>query len=86
MGDGVRVPPFGEHRNADHALDVLAELVGLSNGVHHFAEKVFVGEAFGVAAGESDAVFGLELLDFTRGDFLEVGTHGVARFKLPTVH
>ena len=44
VGDGVGVPAFGEHRDADDALDVLAELAGLADGVHDFAEQVFVGE------------------------------------------
>ena len=71
MGDGVRVPAFGEHRDADHALDVLAELAGLADRVHHLAQQVFVGESFGVAAGEADAILGLELLDLAGGDLLE---------------
>ena len=86
MGDGVGVPALGEHRDADHALDVLAELAGLADGVHHLAEQVFVGEVFGVAAGEADAVLGLELLDFAGGDLLEVVAHRLARFKLLAVH
>ena len=65
-----------------HALDVLAELAGLADRVHHLAEQVFVGEFLGVAAGEAGAVLGLELLDFTGGDLLEVVAHGLARFKL----
>ena len=86
VGDGVGVPSLGEHGDADHALDVFAELAGLADGVHHFAEQVFVGEAFGVAAGEADAVFGLELVDFTGGDLLEVVAHRLAGFKLLAVH
>ena len=45
MGDGVGVPALGEHRDADDALDVFAELAGLADGVHDFAEQVFVGQA-----------------------------------------
>ena len=86
VGDGVGVPALGEHGDGDHALDVLAELAGLADGVHHFAEQVFVGEALGIAAGEADAVFGLELLDFAGGDLLEVVAHGLAGFELLAVH
>ena len=86
MGDGVGVPALGEHRDADHALDVLAELAGLADGVHHLAEQVFVGQVLGVAAGEADAVFGLEFLDLAGGDFLEFVAHPLARFELLAVH
>ena len=43
--DGVGIPALGEHRDADDAPDVLAELARLADGVHHFAEQVFVGQA-----------------------------------------
>ena len=85
VGDGVGVPAFGEHRDADDAFDVLAELARLADGVHHFAEQVFVGEVLGVAAGEAGAVFGLELVDLAGGDLLEVGAHRLAGFELLAV-
>ena len=34
--DGVDVPAFGEHRDADDAADLFAELAGLADGIHHF--------------------------------------------------
>ena len=64
MGYGVSIPAFGEHGDADDALDVLAKLPRLADRVEHFAEQVFVGKLLGVAAGEAGAVFGLELFDF----------------------
>ena len=85
VGDGVGVPALGEHRDADDALDVLAELAGLADGVHDLAEQVFVGEALGVAAGEAGAVFGLEFLDLAGGDLLEVVAHRLAGFELLAV-
>jgi hypothetical protein len=85
MRDGVRVPALGEHGDADDALDVLAELSRLADGVHDFAEQVFVGEVLDVAAGEALAVFGFEFLDFAGGDFLEIVAHGLARFELPAI-
>src|ERR1700719_599515 len=66
--------------------DVFAELAGLADGVHHLAEQVFVGEVVGITAGEASAVFGLEFLDFTGGDLLEVVAHRLAGFELPAVH
>ena len=86
VGDGVGVPALGEHGDADHALDVLAELAGLADGVHHLAEQVFVGEVLGVAAGEAGAVLGLELVDLAGGDLLEVVAHRLAGFELLAVH
>ena len=85
VGDGVGVPALGEHRDADDALDVLAELARLADGVHHLAQQVFVGEVLGVAAGEAGAVLGLELVDFAGGDLLEVVAHRLAGFELPAV-
>jgi hypothetical protein len=64
---------------------MLAELAGLADGVHDFAEQVFVGQAFYVAAREPSAVFGLELLDLERGDLLELRAHCLARFELLAV-
>ncbi len=83
---GVGVPAFGEHGDADDAADVFAELAGLADGVHHFAEQIFVGEAVAIAAGEAGAVVGLELVNFTGGDLLEIVAHGLAGFELPAVH
>ena len=38
MGDGIRIPPLGEHRDGHNAADFLAERIGLPDGVHHLAE------------------------------------------------
>ena len=83
--DGVGVPAFGEHRDGDDAPDVLAELAGLADGVHHLAQQVFVGQVLGVAAGEAGAVLGLELLDLAGGDLLELVAHRLAGFELLAV-
>ena len=37
----------------DDARDVLAELAGLADRVHHLAQQVLVGQVVGVAAGEA---------------------------------
>ena len=75
MGNGVGIPALGEHGDADHALHVFAELAGLAHGVHDLTEKVFISQAFRIAAWEAGSVFGLEFLDFSGGDLLEVVTH-----------
>ena len=85
VGDGVGVPAFGKHGNADDAFDVFAELADLAHGVHHFAEEIFVGQRLGVPAGEPDTVLGLEILDLHGGDFLELGAHRLARLQLLAV-
>ena len=86
VSDGVGVPPFGEHGDADHAPDVLAELARLADRVHHFAEQIFIGEVLGVASGEEGAVVVFELVYFTGGDLLEVVAHCLAGFELRAVH
>ena len=50
---GINVPALGEHRDADHAFDVFAELARLAHRVHHLAEEVLGGEVLGIAAGEA---------------------------------
>ena len=51
VGDGVGVPPLGEHRDRDDAADRLAELARLADGVHHLAQQVLVGDVLGLLAG-----------------------------------
>ena len=82
VGDGVGVPALGEHRDADDAADLLAQLAGLADRVHDLAQQVLVGQVLGRAAGEALAVLGLELLDLGGGDLLELGTHRLARLEL----
>ncbi len=65
---------------------MLAELARLADGVHHLADQVFVGQAFGVATGEPIAIFGLEFLDLEGGELLEVVAHSFARFELLAVN
>jgi len=42
MRDGIRVPPFGEHRNGDDAANSTAKLTGLPDGVHDLAQQFLV--------------------------------------------
>ena len=85
VGDGVGIPALGEHGDGDDALDVLAQLAGLADGVHHLAEEVFVGESSASRPGKRCAVFVLELLDLAGGDLLEFGAHGLAGLELLAV-
>ena len=85
VGHRVRVPALGEHRDADHALDLLAQAPGLADGVHDLAQQVLVGDRVGVALGEALAVLGLELLDLARHDLLELGAELLAGLELRRV-
>ena len=51
MGDRVGVPALGEHRDADDAADLLAELAPLADGVHHLAQQVAVVDLLDVGTG-----------------------------------
>ena len=86
MGDGVGVPPFGEHGDRDDTPNPAAERTRLADGVHHLAEQVLVGKIGGVllAAG---ALHDLppEALDLGGGHGAEAGVEGVARFELLAV-
>ena len=44
VGDGVRVPALGEHRDGDDAADGAAELARLADRVHDLAQQLLVGE------------------------------------------
>ena len=78
----VGVPALGEHRDADDALDLLAQAPGLADRVHDLAQQVLVGDRLGVALGEALAVLGLELLDLAGHVFLELGAELLARLEL----
>ena len=70
VGDGAGVPALGEHRDRHHAAGGAAEPARHADGVHHFAQQVLVGEAFGLAAvaGARDDL-ATEALDLVaRGD------------------
>ena len=54
MGDGVRVPALGEHRDRHDAADLLAQAVLLADGVHDLAQEVLVGDLVHGAAGETE--------------------------------
>ena len=82
VGNGVRVPPFGEHGDGDDAADALAELARLTDGVEDFAEKIFGGDGVGITAWEAPHVFGLEFGDLLRGGEAEVVGHCIARVDL----
>jgi hypothetical protein len=73
VGDGVRVPPFGEHRDGDDAADRFAEAVLFADGVHDFAEEVLVGDVRGglrIAGALDDLA--PEALDLVGRHLLEV--------------
>jgi len=86
MGHGVGVPAFGQHGNADHAPDVLAELARLAHSVHDLAQEVFIRQICSVTPRKPHTIFGLEFLDFRRGNLFEIRAHGLAGFKLLAVH
>ena len=60
MSDGVGIPSLGQHRDGDDATNLFPELAWLADGVHHFAEEVFVGELVDVGAGVAAPVLVLE--------------------------
>ena len=74
VGHGVGVPALGEHRDADHTFDLLAEAPGLAHRVHDLTKKVLLGDRLGVALGEALTVLGLELVDLASHELLELGS------------
>ena len=86
MGDGVRVPAFREHGDRDHTADRAAELARLPDRVHHFAQKILVGQAAGLHK-VSGAVHLLapETLDFVRRGDPEGLVQAFSRLKLSAV-
>ena len=86
MGDGVGVPPFREHRNANHTFNVFSKLARLAYSIHHFPQQVFVGKVVRIPARKTGTIIRLKLVNFTGGDLLEVVAHRLAGFELLAVH
>ena len=86
VGDGVGVPAFGEHRDRDDAADRAAELAGLADGVHDFAQQFLVGDVL-ACAGVAGALDDLaaEALDLVGGHAAEVVVERIAGFELLAV-
>ena len=86
VGDGVRVPSLGEHRDRDHATDRVAERARLPDGVHHFTKQVLVGDVVSVTAvaGARDALLP-EALNLVGGDLAEVPVQRVAGLELNAI-
>ena len=70
MGDGVRIPTFGEHGDRDHATDRTAKLVGLAHGIHDLTQKFLVGDII-AGTGVAGAFY-----DLAAEAFDLVGSHG----------
>ena len=47
MGDGVRVPAFGQHRHRHDAADRFAESSRFADSVHHLAQQILIGDVLG---------------------------------------
>ena len=65
VGDGIRVPSFGQHRDRYDAADAFAQAPFPADGVHHLAQQIRVGDLLGgLSAGATLDHFALELFDF----------------------
>src|SRR5258707_3172 len=83
MGDGVGVPPFGEHRDRDHAPGGTAKLSGLPHGVHDLAEQFLVSDVF-AGTDIASALHNLtaKTLDLVGGHAAEIVVECIAGFEL----
>ena len=82
MGDGVGVPPFGQHGDGDDATDVFAELSFLADRVHDLAQEIGIGDLAGLLDVATLDHFAPEPFDFLAGHFAEILVQGLARFEL----
>ena len=57
MGNSISVPTFSQHRDGDDALDLLAQLALLADGIHHLPKKIFISKLLNISAGEARPVF-----------------------------
>jgi hypothetical protein len=86
MGDRVRVPAFGQHRDRDDAADLLAELALLADGVHDLAQERRIVDRLGradVACALNDIA--AEPLDLIASHLAEIFVECLAGFKLRAV-
>ena len=86
VGDRVGIPALGEHGNRDDAADGAAELAGLADGVHDFAQQFLVGDVLAGSrvAGALDDL-AAEAVDFVGGHGAEVVVERIAGFELLAV-
>jgi hypothetical protein len=72
MGNGVGVPPFGQHGDRDYAAHLFAKPSFLADCVHDLAQKVGVGNVPDFARIITLGDLTLELLDLERGGTTKV--------------
>ena len=72
MGDGVRVPAFGQHRDRHDTANLFAKPPLLADCVHHLAQQIGVGQFPDFARAGSLRDFALVLLDLKGGGSAEI--------------
>ena len=83
---GVGIPAFGEHGHRDHASDALAQTAAATDGVHHLAQQILIGNISSVAGAHPRGALTLELLDFDRRHIAEVFIESVTTLDLLAVY
>ena len=61
-------------------------LEDLSYDSWELTDGVFIGKLAGITARKAEPVISFELVNFARGNLLEIVAHGLARFQLLAVH
>ena len=86
VGDGIRVPAFGEHGNRYDAANGVAKPAFLADGVHDLPKQMLVGNVLGLAsvAGTFDDL-AAEAVDLVGSHGAEIAVQGIARFELLAV-
>jgi hypothetical protein len=78
VGDGVGVPPFGQHGDADHTPDGLPQFAGLADRVHNLPEDLVVRNFLRVPARIAATNLLFEFLNFHGGHLLVIGAQTLA--------
>ena len=87
MGDGVRIPAFGEHGHRNHAANRIAQTTYLAHRVHHLAQQVLLADALaglGVTGALDD--FAAESLDLVGRHTAKAIVQRVTGFELLAVN
>jgi len=86
VGDGVGIPPFGQHGDRDHATDRLAKPSLFANRVHHLTQQILIGKVFSLSAivGSLNN-FAAEPLNLVARHLPKVFIERLARLKLLAV-
>src|SRR3989338_899513 len=84
VSDGICIPSFGKHGNGNYAFDIFTKFAWLTDRIHHFSQKFFIGWFF--AARKTFAIFFVKIFNFFCKNPFEFVTYLIAAFNLRAIN